>query len=64
MHCLIESFYRSIVEGTAVPIPYREIVRAATIMDAIFEQVAAVRPSGHRSCGGASTAMADQEAPA
>jgi hypothetical protein len=33
-------------------------------MDAIFEQVAAVRPSGHRSCGGASTAMADQEAPA
>ena len=44
MKFLIESFYRSIAEGTPRPIPYREIQLTATIMDAIFEQVAA-RPS-------------------
>ncbi|MBZ5723512.1 MAG: Gfo/Idh/MocA family oxidoreductase [Acidobacteriia bacterium] len=36
MKCLIESFYRSIVEGTPVPIAYREILLTARIMDAIF----------------------------
>ena len=39
MKFLIESFYRSIVDGTPVPIPYREIVLTARIMDAIFNQV-------------------------
>jgi predicted dehydrogenase len=39
MKYLIESFYRSITDGAPVPIPYREIVRVATIMDAIFDQV-------------------------
>jgi predicted dehydrogenase len=39
MKCLIESFYRSIVEGTPVPIPYREILLTAKIMDAIFAQL-------------------------
>ena len=39
MKYLIESFYRSIVEGTAIPIPYREILLTATIMDAIFAQL-------------------------
>jgi len=39
MKYLIESFYRSITEGTPVPIPYREIVLTARIMDAIFEQL-------------------------
>jgi predicted dehydrogenase len=39
MKCLIESFYRSIREGTAVPIPYREILLTAKIMDAIFAQL-------------------------
>jgi predicted dehydrogenase len=39
MKFLIESFYRSIVEGTPVPIPYPEIIRTARIMDAIFEQL-------------------------
>ena len=39
MKYLIESFYRSIVEGTAVPIPYREILLTARIMDAIFAQL-------------------------
>src|SRR5207245_2636951 len=36
---LIESFYRSIVEGTSVPIPYREILLTARIMDTIFAQL-------------------------
>jgi len=40
MKYLIESFYRSIVEGTPVPIPYREILLTARIMDVIFAQLA------------------------
>ncbi len=39
MKYLIESFYRSIQEGTPVPIPYREILLTARIMDAIFAQL-------------------------
>jgi predicted dehydrogenase len=39
MKCLIENFYRSIVEGAPVPIPYREILLTATIMDSIFSQL-------------------------
>jgi len=39
MKYLIESFYRSIVDGTPVPIPYREILLTARIMDAIFAQL-------------------------
>jgi len=39
MRYLIESFYRSIEDGTPPPIPYREIVLTAKIMDAIFAQV-------------------------
>ena len=40
---LIESFYRSITHGTPVPIPYREILLTARIMDAIFDQLSARR---------------------
>jgi predicted dehydrogenase len=36
---LFECFYRSITEGAPVPIPYREILLTARIMDAIFEQI-------------------------
>lgn len=39
MKYLMESFYRSIVEGTPVPIPYREIVLTAGIMERIFDQL-------------------------
>lgn len=39
MKYLIESFYRSIEQGTPVPIPYREILLTARIMDAIFTQL-------------------------
>jgi len=39
MKYLIESFYHSIVHGTPVPVPYREILLTARIMDAIFAQL-------------------------
>ena len=39
MKHLIEAFYRSIVDDTPPPIPYREIVLTARIMDAIFDQL-------------------------
>jgi predicted dehydrogenase len=40
---LIEAFYRSIVDSTPVPIPYREILLTAKIMDSIFVQLDAKR---------------------
>jgi predicted dehydrogenase len=40
MKYLIESFYQSITERAPLPIPYREILLTATIMDSIFEQLA------------------------
>jgi predicted dehydrogenase len=39
MKYLIEAFYRSIVEDTPPPIPYREILLTAKIMDDIFVQL-------------------------
>jgi predicted dehydrogenase len=39
MKNLIESFYRSIVDGTPGPIPYREILLTARIMDSIFAEL-------------------------
>jgi predicted dehydrogenase len=36
---LIERFYNSIQKGDPLPIPYREIVLTARIMDEIFEQI-------------------------
>lgn len=39
MHHLIESFYRSIIQEAPVPIPYREILRTARIMNDIFAQL-------------------------
>ncbi len=44
MKCLIESFYQSIEAGTEVPIPYREILLTARIMDSIFSQIEQKRP--------------------
>jgi predicted dehydrogenase len=46
MKYLIESFYRSVREGTDVPIPYREILLTTKIMESIFDQIA----SGHARC--------------
>lgn len=39
MKYLIEAFYRSIVEGAPDPIPHREILLTAKIMDSIFSQI-------------------------
>jgi predicted dehydrogenase len=39
MGYLIDSFYRSIRDDTPVPIPYREILLTAKIMDTIFDQL-------------------------
>jgi predicted dehydrogenase len=41
---LIEAFYRSITGKQAVPIPYREILLTARIMDDIFQQLRSQRP--------------------
>ena len=45
---LIERFYNSIRLDTAPPIPYREIILTAVIMDKIFAQI---YPTGLRSSG-------------
>ena len=47
MKCLIESFYRSIREDAPEPIPHREILLTARIMDAVFEQLSASRSQDH-----------------
>jgi len=39
MKLLIQEFYRSIVSGGPVPIPYREILSTARMMDDIFGQI-------------------------
>ncbi len=43
---LIERFYRSIASGGSPPIPYREILLTARLMDAIFNQIRSPR-RGH-----------------
>jgi len=43
MKHLIESFHQSILDNTPAPIPYREILLTARIMDSIFEQIGAKR---------------------
>jgi len=47
MKYLIESFYGSIVEGSPDPIPYREILLTARIMDSIFAQLNEQRNKGY-----------------
>jgi predicted dehydrogenase len=39
MRFLIEAFYRSVREDAPLPIPYREILLTARIMDDIFQQI-------------------------
>jgi hypothetical protein len=43
MKYLIESFYQSITGDAPLPVPYREILLTATIMDSIFEQLSGAR---------------------
>jgi predicted dehydrogenase len=49
MKYLIEAFYRSIVEGAPDPIPSREILLTAKIMEAIFVQLNQGAPAQSRS---------------
>jgi hypothetical protein len=50
MKHLIESFYRSILDGVPVPIPYCQIRLTARIMDEIFAQVDLQgRPEPHQA---------------
>jgi predicted dehydrogenase len=44
MKHLIESFYSSVMEDRPLPIPYRQIVLTARIMDSIFSQLGHERP--------------------
>jgi predicted dehydrogenase len=46
MKYLIESFYRSIQEDSPVPIPYREILLTARIMEAVFSELDKERLQG------------------
>lgn len=52
MKYLIEAFYRSILEDSAVPIPYREILLTGRIMDRIFEQLSSQSRPGSGSHDG------------
>jgi predicted dehydrogenase len=47
MKYLIEAFYQSLRDGAPVPIPYREILLTARIMDTIFEQLTERRSEVH-----------------
>ena len=51
---LIERFYASIRASAPVPIPYREIVATARIMDEIFAQIYAAKEAGQSECSVAS----------
>ena len=59
MRYLIDSFYRSITDGTPVPIPYREILLTATIMDRIFDQIRSTRPQAEIAFERPSPGLAD-----
>ncbi len=43
MKVLIRTFYRSITDGSALPIPYTEILRTSRIMDEIFSQLSSAQ---------------------
>jgi hypothetical protein len=45
---LIERFYNSVRSGSPPPIPYREIILTARIMDEIFAQIYAGKNSESR----------------
>ena len=59
MSYLIESFYRSTNEGTPPPIPYREILLTARIMESIFDQICANPPREHMQIQPQPTLSAD-----
>jgi predicted dehydrogenase len=60
MKYLFETFYRSVSDNGPLPIPYREILLTAAIMDSIFAQLAAAREA--RESGVPATVPVLQEA--
>jgi len=50
MKFLIESFYRSINDKSAPPIPYREIILTSRIMDDIFSRLRSARLENNAVC--------------
>jgi predicted dehydrogenase len=50
MKHLVESFYTSIVRDVPLPIPYREIVLTARIMDKVFRQIGQQRDVQEPAC--------------
>jgi predicted dehydrogenase len=60
MKFLIESFYASIANDGPVPIPYREILLTATIMDAIFSQLSAGAVQKRLAVEGAADALRER----
>lgn len=58
MKCLIQSFYQSISRNEPPPIPYREILVTARIMDSIFDQVGSKRPVAGRDGRGSEERVA------
>ena len=51
MKYLIESFYRSIIDGTPEPIPYREILLTTSIMEKIFDRLEKQQDDASSECG-------------
>ena len=48
MHFLVSAFYRSIEGGEPLPIPYRDIILTAKIMDEVFSQINGVETRAGR----------------
>ena len=46
MKTLIERFHQSVTERSAPPIPYREILLTARVMDTVFAQITSTTPAG------------------
>ncbi len=51
MRLLIQLFYRAIVNGSPLPIPYREILVTARMMDIIFSQIYRVHDAQSNDAG-------------
>jgi hypothetical protein len=61
---LIERFYQSIRDRSAPPIPYREILLTARIMDEVFAQIYPVNGGVETDGGGPRTEDGRREAEA
>jgi predicted dehydrogenase len=62
MKSLIEAFYASILYDVPVPIPSREIILTATIMDSIFDQLNTKRLMVHSSSDEGSVGLGEMTA--